>query len=251
MADPVLLIHGAWQGSWTWKRFVPLLESRGLTAIAVDLPGIGYDDVPAHAVDLDLYLDHIGKILDGIEGKVSVVGHSGGGVVATAVAERFFERVSRIAYIAGMMLPAGMGFKTLQDSVAAEGGIGGITPHLLWSSDRSTCWAEADVARAIFYHDCTPEVAEDAVGRLRPQPFGGFALTAQPTPARFGRLPRLYIEAALDRSVGIVEQRRMQALVPGAANVTLETGHVPQLSAPEALAEALIPFLVQDVKAAA
>ena len=243
MADPVLLIHGAWQGSWTWTRLVPRLEARGLHAIALDLPGNGYDDVAAADVSLDLYLDHIAQILDGIDGKVSLVGHSGGGMVATAAAERFAERVSRIVYIAGMMLPSGMGFKQLQDSVD---GIAGITPHLVWSEDRLTNWATAEKALEIFYHDCPPEIAADAVRRLRPQPYGGFALVAHPTPERYGRLPRLYVEATEDRSVGIVEQRRMQTLVPGAVVASMATGHVPQLSAPEQLADILCPFLLNE-----
>jgi pimeloyl-ACP methyl ester carboxylesterase len=244
MHDPVLLIHGAWQGSWTWNRLVPLMQARGLRPIALDLPGNGYDDVAPGDVSLDLYLDHIATVLDGIDGKVSLVGHSGGGMVATAAAERFAERVSRIAYIAGMMLPAGMGFKELQDSVD---GIVGITPHLIWSEDRQTNWASPEKALEIFYHDCEPGIAADAVSRLRPQPFGGFALVAQPTVTRYGRLPRLYIEATGDRSVGIVEQRRMQALVPGATIASLATGHVPQLSAPELLADLLCPFLLENM----
>ena len=36
--DPVVLIHGAWQGSWAWDAFVPLLEAHGLEVVAVDLP---------------------------------------------------------------------------------------------------------------------------------------------------------------------------------------------------------------------
>jgi pimeloyl-ACP methyl ester carboxylesterase len=248
MADTVLLIHGAWQGSWTWKSLLPLLEARGLAAIALDLPGNGHDEVAPADVDLDLYLDHIGGIIERIEGNVSLVGHSGGGMVATAAAERFAERVARIAYIAGMMLPAGMGFKQLQDSVE---GISGITEHLVWSADRLTNWAPAERAREIFYHDCDPSVAADAVSHLRPQPFGGFALVAHPTPERYGKIPRLYIECTADRSVGIVEQRRMQELVPGATVATLSTGHVPQLSAPERLAALLTPFLLGETAKAA
>ena len=41
--DPVILIHGAWQGSWVWARFTPYLEAAGLAAHAVDLPGNGVD----------------------------------------------------------------------------------------------------------------------------------------------------------------------------------------------------------------
>jgi pimeloyl-ACP methyl ester carboxylesterase len=246
MADPVILVHGAWQGSWAWEAFLPHLAKAGIRAIAVDLPGNGVDGTPAEAVTIDLYVDHVGTLIDKLGDRVSLVGHSGGGVVATAVAERFPDRVSRIAYIAGMMLPAGMGFGDLQQELAEPGAPpSGISGHLIWSDDRLTNWARRDKALEIFYHDCDPAEAERAVDRLTPQPFGGFALIAHPTPDGFGRIPRLYVEATQDRSVTIGMQRRMQQLVPGAEVVSLETGHVPQLSAPEKLSEALVPFLTR------
>jgi pimeloyl-ACP methyl ester carboxylesterase len=246
MVDPVILIHGAWQGSWAWEQFLPPLAKAGIQAVAVDLPGNGVDDTPADAVSIDLYVEHVGKLVEELGDRVSVVGHSGGGVVATAVAERFPERISRVAYIAGMMLPAGMGFGDLLHEVTEpDAPASGISPYLIWSDDRLTNWAPRDKALEIFYHDCDPADAEWAVDRLTPQPFGGFALIAHPTPARFGTIPRLYVEAMQDRSVLIDVQRRMQQLVPGAEIVSLETGHVPQLSAPDKLADALVPFLLR------
>ena len=41
--DPVILIHGAWQGSWVWARLTPYLHAAGFDAHAVDLPGNGVD----------------------------------------------------------------------------------------------------------------------------------------------------------------------------------------------------------------
>jgi len=62
------------------------------------------------------------------------------------------------------------------------------------------------------------------------------------TPERFGSIPRLYVEATLDRSVPLVTQRAMQDRVPGARVVTLDSDHAPQLSAREALVAALVDF---------
>jgi len=39
----VVLVHGAWHGSWCWERVVPLLEERGLDVRTVDLPSVGAD----------------------------------------------------------------------------------------------------------------------------------------------------------------------------------------------------------------
>jgi pimeloyl-ACP methyl ester carboxylesterase len=63
------------------------------------------------------------------------------------------------------------------------------------------------------------------------------------TTERFGRVPRTYVEALRDRSVVPAVQRRMQALVPGADRLAIDTGHAPQLAAPDRLAALLLPVL--------
>lgn len=244
IADPAILIHGAWQGAWVWERLTPLLADRGITCIAVDLPGNGSDDVAPGDVSLERYVAHVGSILTQLGQPASLVGHSGGGVVASAVAERFPERVSRIVYVAGMMLPSGMGFADLiAELIADYPDAAGVGPHLLWSDDRRISRVPPQAAHAYFFHDCTADDADDAARRLTPQPESGRALRAHLTPARFGRAPRLYVEAELDHAVILPAQRRMQALVPGAEVVTLPTGHAPHLAAPALLADTLVPFL--------
>ena len=234
--DSVALIHGAWQGAWAWERLTPLLRRAGLSVLAVDLP--------RGEVSLADYLDHIGGRIARLDGKVSLVGHSGGGMVATAAAEAFCERVARVAYVAGMMLPSGMTFAQLRESMAEEvGAAPGVVGELIWSADGQTSRVPAPAARAIFYHDCPPDLAAAAAQKLTPQHEGGRALQVSWTAERFGALPRLYVEATEDRSLPLALQRRMQALTPGAEVMSLPTGHAPQLSAPETLAQALIPFL--------
>jgi pimeloyl-ACP methyl ester carboxylesterase len=58
--------------------------------------------------------------------------------------------------------------------------------------------------------------------------------------ARFGAVPRDYIECSADRAISLARQRRMQAVWPVERVRTLAAGHSPFLSAPAALAEALI-----------
>lgn len=243
-ADAVVLIHGAWQGGWVWGRMLPLFADAGLSAIAVDLPGNGVDSTLPQEVCLERYLSYLEGVLSRLRRPVSLVAHSGGGVVASALAERCADQVTRIAYVAGMMLPSGMGFADLIAEVRAEHPeAAGIGPHLVWSADRRVSSVPPAAALAYFFHDCAELDARDAAARLTPQPEAGRALRASLTPQRFGRMPRLYVEAAADRSVVLPCQRRMQHLVPGAQVVTLPTGHAPHLAAPALLAEALIPFL--------
>ena len=41
-----VLVHGAWHGAWCWDKVVPLLEAKGHTVVAPDLPGHGDDETP-------------------------------------------------------------------------------------------------------------------------------------------------------------------------------------------------------------
>lgn len=247
--DPVLLIHGAWQGAWAWDAFVPPLAAAGLTTEALDLPGNG--TTPAtEPVSLDLYVRHVRAAMARIGRPVSLVAHSGGGLVASQVAEAEPDGVARIVYVTGMMLPDGMAFAELvRGTIADHPEAAGIGPHLVWSDDRRSSTVPEAAALAFFYHDCSAETGRSAARKLTPQPEDGRAVRPRLTAARFGRVPRLYVEATADRSVVPILQRRMQALVPGAAVVSLPTGHAPQLVAPRLLAEAITPFLTTTTSA--
>lgn len=242
--DPVVLIHGAWAGAWVWERLMPFLGAAGIEALALDLPGTGAGGAPASEVSLDLCVARVAGAVARLGGRASLVAHSGGGVVASAAAEAAPGSVARIAYVAGMMLPDGMGFADLVAAMTpGHPAAPGIGPHLAWSADGQTSRVPARAAAEIFFNDCPAPVASAAAARLAPQAERGRALRARLTAGRFGQVPRLYVEASDDRAVIPALQRRMCELVPGAAHRVLPTGHVPQLSAPRSLAEALLPFL--------
>ncbi|MDB5606002.1 MAG: Pimeloyl-ACP methyl ester carboxylesterase [Bradyrhizobium sp.] len=246
--DPVILIHGAWQGSWAWARFMPYLQAAGLAAYAIDLPGNGVGGSDPADVTFEACLQHVYGVIRALDRPVSLVGHSGGGLLVTAFAERWPECVSRLVYVVGMMLPDGTSFENLVTLVRQQHPeASGIWPHLEWSADRRVSSVPAQAAIAIFLHDCTETDAAAAAAQLTPQGEGGRAVTTLATAERYGKIPRLYVEALDDRSVILPVQRAMQALAPGTLVVSLPTGHAPQLSAPARLAEALIPFLTSIV----
>jgi len=243
MAD-IVLIHGAWAGSWVWDSLQDGLRNAGHRPHAIDLPGNGHDATPLAKVSLECYVAHVGRLIETLDGPVHLVGHSGGGVTATALAERYAERIAGVSYVAGMMLPSGVGFAGL----CAEMGrnfpeVSGIGPYLEPAEGGSR--VPSDAACAVFFHDAPARAALNAARRLAVQPDGGRDISAHWTAGRFGRLPRLYLEATRDRSVLPVVQQRMQQLVPGAEHVALDCGHAPQLAAPEALLAALLDFFAR------
>jgi len=240
----IILIHGAWQGSWGWSKVLPLLDSRGWRAVAVDLPGNGVDSTAPEDVTLDLYVDHVMRAAEALDGPVAIVGHSGAGVVASQVGEAIPDKVSCLVYLAGMMLPNNTEFADIVGALVTEHPHAmGIGRHLIWSADRVTSSVSPHAAIETFFHDCDPADAQWAAQRLTPQPERGRAIKPHLTPARYGRVPRIYIEAALDRSVIPEAQRLMQRLSPGARRIVMQTGHVPQLAKPEVLVTRLTEIL--------
>ncbi len=100
-----VLVHGAWQGGWCWKYVRPMLRAAGHTVYSPTLTGLGER---AHLlderVDLDLHIQDLLAVLE-CEGLSDVIlcGHSYGGMVVTAIADRVPERLRSVVYIDGLV----------------------------------------------------------------------------------------------------------------------------------------------------
>lgn len=243
----ILLIHGAWQGSWAFAAWRPSLEAAGWRVHSVDLPGNGHAAVTAERpVTLAGYTAQACEALVAIGCPAVVLGHSGGGMVASQLAEVLPESVAALVYLVGMLLPSGMTYAELIAQVQADDPgwtYAGIGPHLVWSADGRSSHVDPEGALATFVHDCPPAAARAAVAQLTPQPESGRAIRNLLTPQRFGRVPRLYVACRQDRSVPWILQLRMQQLQPPQARLVLDCGHVPHLACPQTLSDALLPAL--------
>lgn len=85
-----VLVHGAWHGGWCWARVAPLLRDAGHDVYTPTLTGHGER---AHllpsTVDLETNVRDVLAVLTYEDlMKVVLVGHSYGGMIVTAVAER-------------------------------------------------------------------------------------------------------------------------------------------------------------------
>ncbi|EOM77566.1 alpha/beta fold hydrolase [Rhodococcus rhodnii] len=240
-APAVVLVHGAWAGPWVWDTITGPLADAGLRPIPVTLPGVG-SDLPEDDVTLDDVVEAVLDRIADVDGPLVIVGHSGGGVVATDVAERIAERVVGVAYVAGMMLPPGWSYGTLCEDVGLAPPVG-ISAFLEPAAGGRATVVPPEAGASVFFHDAPPADAVAAARRLVPQLESARLVAPTWTPDRFGSLPRLYVEATRDRSLPVATQRRMRELVPGAEVCSLDCDHAPQLSAPGELAAALSRFV--------
>ncbi|MFA0810054.1 alpha/beta fold hydrolase [Microbulbifer epialgicus] len=96
-----VLVHGAWQGGWCWKRVATILRQSGHEVFTPTLTGLGER---AHLLDDQIDLDtHIQDVLGVIYceelSNIVLCGHSYGGVVITGVADKLSERICSLVYL--------------------------------------------------------------------------------------------------------------------------------------------------------
>lgn len=94
-------VHGAFRGGWSYALVAEELRRRGHLVLTPSLTGMGdrREERPSQ-IGLDTWIDDIVQLLSVHDlSDVILVGHSQGGLVTTAAAERCHERLSAIAYI--------------------------------------------------------------------------------------------------------------------------------------------------------
>lgn len=229
-----VLIAGAWHGAWCWQRLTPLLTARGHRVLTPELPGTGGDRGGAASATLESWAQSLAQCV-AAETSPVLVGHSRAGIVISRAAELVPERIERLVYLAAYLLPAG---ETMA-AVARADRDSLVPANMIAASSGITCTLRPQIVREAFYGDCDPETAALAEAQLSPEPLKPLVTALKISDTRFGAVSRAYIECTRDRTLTLGAQRRMQAVLPCAPVITLESDHSPFLSHPRELAEVL------------
>jgi len=89
----IVLLHGFLGSSKIWKEFVPRLSKR-FQVLTVDLLGHGASDCLGYAHNMELHAESINSLLSHLKIRKAVfVGHSMGGYVGLAFAEKYPDKV--------------------------------------------------------------------------------------------------------------------------------------------------------------
>jgi pimeloyl-ACP methyl ester carboxylesterase len=229
-----VLVHGAWHGAWCWYKVLPRLEMAGHAVLAIDLPSLGKDRAPIAAATLERYADTVCEALASESEPAILVGHSMGGIAISEAAERRPERIRELVYLTAFLLRDG---ETLID--AASQSPTRLTGLTLRSQDRLSTTLNLQMIREIFYAQCADEDVALARSLLQPQAMAPMATAQSLTAARFGRVPRVYIECLRDRVIDPVLQKAMYQASPCEKVLSLDTDHSPFFSRPDELARHL------------
>ncbi|MFE3873921.1 alpha/beta fold hydrolase [Kitasatospora sp. NPDC059146] len=218
-----VLVPGGWHGAWAFEAVVPLLERAGHAVHALTLTGLHPHDDPAAiaAANLDTHAADVLRLLERADLEdVTLVGHSYGGMVITAAADRADGRVSRLVYLDACVPRDGDSCWSLMNEGYRQSFVAGA---------------------AVTGYAVRPPWRPDGDPRRRPHPLAAFLQTVHLTGAH-AAVPRrefVYCSAWEDRTPFAGQRSRLLA-DPGWTVHDLPTGHNAMREAPGAVAALLL-----------
>jgi pimeloyl-ACP methyl ester carboxylesterase len=229
MADFVL-VPGAWHGAWCWQRILPGLWRAGHRAFAVTLTGVGERARQlSPAIRLRDHADDVAAVLEAEElERVILVGHSYGGMVITAVADRMPQRIGRLVYLDAVVPDPGESWSSghpeavrsaRREAIARSGTVPPADPAQFGLHGEEAAWLQR---------------------RQTPQPGGVYDDPLPFDAARIEALPRTFIDCTEPALPTIAEMRRRVRSRPGWQVIEIATGHDAMVSAPQALLQHLL-----------
>lgn len=222
-----VIVHGAWSAAWAWRKMRPLMRAAGHEMVTPTHTGLGERwHLSSAAVTLDTHIADVCGVLEAEDlSDVTLVAHSYGGMVATGVADRMRERISRLVYLDAFVPRDGQCLLDLQapehrarvGQLVREQGGGYLVPPNPPPPDTP----EADIAWML--------------ARRRAQPLATFS-----TPVRLTRgetdLPRSFIYCTKVGPGDVFKQFADRARREhGWRYFEIEASHNPHITVPEKL----------------
>ncbi len=235
----VLCIHGFCQSSAFWAPTLDRLGGEGVRCLAPDLPGFGGSASLPGPYTVEAYADRLADLLNarGLQ-PVMVVGGSMGGAVAQHFALRHPTRLVRLVLVS-----------------SGGAGVGAAAGQARANAMAAAPWdAAAAKSIAAKWFSRFPEPAElqkyEEIAHSASQPAAVEASRSNAESQTLDRLgeikvPTLIIQGREDKLRPPEQGALMRDRIPRARFEILEKcGHSPQLEAPEAFYNVVIPFLL-------
>lgn len=223
----VVLVHGAWSGSWMWWKLTPFLDERGVRWTAVDLPTCSAPDT---SVDVNDDVRHVRAVVDGIGGPVVLLGNSYGGAVITGVRH---DNVALLVYLAAFMpLEKEPLFTVMSQSATPDfGGAVEILPD-------GRAHLDMDVEIRCAFQQATPDDHDVVREKTSHAMSFGTDFNVAFDSVSWRDVPSTYVACLDDRSIQ-PELQQTWAKERATDMVEVPFDHCPQVSHPAEIAELL------------
>ena len=227
----VILVPGLWLDASSWDAVVPALGRAGHVPHPLTMPGVGEPAAASAHVRLDDWVGSVVGEIDRCASPVALVGHSGGGNVVWAAADARPAHVSHVVFVDTVPPASCFGISQFPER-------DGVVPFLGWEFFDGADIEDLDdsTRNAVRLGSVPLRVPTDAVELSDPARF------AIPVTVMSGRQAEHELRAELahwgpwaDEFDAIRDVEVMH----------LDTGHWPQLSRPDALADAIVASLAR------
>ncbi len=231
-----VLVHGSWQGAWSWYGVRDRLRAHGHRVITPALPGRGGLGEDRSWIGHD---DNVAAVLAAVDadgtGPVVLAGHSLGGAAISQVADKRPDRVAHLVYCAAFVL---------EDGESA----GEVMPEQMRIAITQLAATRADRAipmpwelwRANFIQTASEQLARKSFRRLVPEPYRPVFEPIHLRRPVHRELPATFLTFTHDQAMppGFWHPG-MSGRLNGATVAGIDGDHEMPLTAPEQLADAL------------
>jgi pimeloyl-ACP methyl ester carboxylesterase len=224
----VVLVHGAFADGSAWDKVIPLLQAKGLNVVSVQNPLSSLaDDVAATRRALDMQT-----------GSVVLVGHSWAGVVITEIGQH--ERVKSLVYVAAFAPSEGQSVADMAKDYPTPEGFNFVV------TDKEGFLTLSPEGIAKHFAPDVP-AAQTKVMAVTQGPVSGRNFDEKVTVAAWRNKPSWYVLSEQDHMIQPALQKAMAEKI-SAHVVRLPTSHVPQLSRPAQVANAILDAAAEPSK---
>lgn len=224
----VILVPGLWLDASSWAPVLPALAQAGLHARPLTMPGTGVPAPASADIGMADWVAATVAAVDAAEGPVVLVGHSGGGNVVWGAADARPDRVSRVVFVDTVPPPDGNG-------ISEFAVVDGVVPFPGWDffpDEDVHDLDDATRARTLsLMHSVPARVPTDPIRLVDPRRH------AVPVTLLMG-------DVTHDQFASVIQQWASFAAefhaIRDAEIVRIGSGHWPQFSVPERLADLLV-----------
>lgn len=223
-----ILIHGAWADESAWG-FVRNELAKKANVVVANLPAHGVEMTAANKVSLADYVKYVSGLVNAQPGKVILVAHSFGGIIASQVAENLSNKIDKIIYVSAYLPKNGEDLLSLsqQDQQSKAGA------NLEYTSDFSAATIKKEGIVAVVCADCPDFMKEALVKYHKAEPVKPLGEKVKLS-ARFAAIPKYYIYTTKDAAVGYeLQQQMVKNNGTVKKSFTMISSHLPFVVSPE------------------
>ena len=225
----IILVPGFWLDASSWEEVVPALEAAGHRTHPLTLPGKESVDATRSGINLQDHIDAVVEVMDGLPGKMVLVGHSGGGAIIHGAVDARPQKVERAIYVDSGPLGEG---GVINDELQA---VGDDVPLPPWEDfDDADLVDLDDGIRKAFRARAVPEPRGVAYGKQQLHDERRYDVAATVITCEFpSAMLREWIAAGHPFVAELARVRDVEY-------IDLPTGHWPQFTKPKELARAIL-----------